>query len=188
MGRYSALKIDDITCRFPSEQPILTSLCEIGRIAEASWEDMYAKKTESLRSLYAAAQRAHTQLRQLAEKAGIGAGDISCGHDGGNGVAALHLHNCRFLLVNVTMWPHADRIAVYYHAVLVIFRPFLIAETLAYTQQKHGVMWLREACRHAVNAAQDSLVYINERYSTLEDCKVSRRRYCDSDLVIATFG
>lgn len=95
MGRYSALKMDDITCRFPSKQPVITNLCEIARITEASWEDMYAKKTESLRLLYAAAQCAHTQLRNFAEKAGIGAGDISSRHVGGNEVAALHLHNCR---------------------------------------------------------------------------------------------
>lgn len=33
-------------------------------------------------------------------------------------------------------------------------------------------MWLREACRHAVNAAQDSLVFMSSKYASSDTCKV----------------
>lgn len=176
MGRYSALRMDDITCNFPKHQPVLTSLCEIVRITEAYCEDMYTQKIESLRLLYTIAQRAHAQLRKFAEKAGIGTDDVCSRFNGSNDVTALHLHNgCLPIIFIPITQSYTDSGIVYYHAVLVTFRPFLIAETLAYTQQKHGIMWLREACRHAVDAAQDSLVYINNQYSRLEACKVRSR-------------
>lgn len=47
-------------------------------------------------------------------------------------------------------------------------------------------MWLREACRHAVDAAQDSLVYISNQYTAAEACKVgfqsSTHKLFDADL------
>jgi hypothetical protein len=66
----------------------------------------------------------------------------------------------------------ANRPSVYYHAILLIFRPFLVAEALAEIQQKHGIMWLREACRHATDAAQDSLVFVKTQQNASKACKV----------------
>jgi hypothetical protein len=66
----------------------------------------------------------------------------------------------------------ANRASVYYHAILLTFRPFLVAEALAETQQKHGLMWLREACRHATDAAQDSLIFVETQQNASEACKV----------------
>jgi hypothetical protein len=61
---------------------------------------------------------------------------------------------------------------VYYHSILLTFRPFLVTEALAGNQQKQGAMWLREACRHATDAAQDSLVFIDSERATTGSCKV----------------
>lgn len=65
-----------------------------------------------------------------------------------------------------------DANTVYYHAVLLNFRPFLVAEALVPNQQGFQPMWLREACRHAVNAAQDSLVFISSKFTSNEACRV----------------
>lgn len=93
MGRSSALKHEDISCRYPVGLPVLTSLCEIARIAEVNAEEMYLHKSESLQLLYVAAERTHEQLRRFAEKTGIGSSDV--GSRGGqySGSPALHLHN-----------------------------------------------------------------------------------------------
>jgi hypothetical protein len=93
MGRTSALKFSDITCRYPTALPVLTNLCELARIAEINAEEMYLHKSESLQLLYVAAERTHGQLRRFAEKAGIGSSDV--GTQGGQygGSPALHLHN-----------------------------------------------------------------------------------------------
>lgn len=76
MGRASALKFADITCQFPDDCPVLINLCEIARIAEYNAEEMYQRKSESLQLLCSTAERTYTQLRQFAERAGIGAMDL----------------------------------------------------------------------------------------------------------------
>lgn len=93
MGRSSALQVGDITCHFPDAQQTLTSLCEIARIAEANAEGMYLRKSESFQSLYSSANRTYAQLRQIAQKSGIGSSNL-----GGQGnqlleVPSLVLHN-----------------------------------------------------------------------------------------------
>jgi hypothetical protein len=93
MGRSSALKYGDITCRYPTAQPVLINLCKLARIAEINAEEMYLHKSESLQLLYAAAQRTHTQLRRFAEQAGIGCSDVDGRSRQYGELPALHLHN-----------------------------------------------------------------------------------------------
>ncbi|KAK5681586.1 hypothetical protein LTS10_006119 [Elasticomyces elasticus] len=163
MGRNSSLKMSDITCRLPAAQPVLTILCEIARIAEVNAEDMYHRRSESLQLLYVAAERTHAQLRHAAEQAGIGASIASNrGKQQHSEVAELHLQT------------------VYYHAVLLNFRPFLVAEALSERHQRHGVMWLREAYRHATDAAQDALVFISNQFNAAEACKVRLNTNCQA--------
>jgi hypothetical protein len=175
MGRTSALKFSDITCRYPDALPVLTNLCELARIAEVNAEEMYLHKSESLQLLYVAAERTHGQLRRFAEKAGIGSSDV--GSQGGQygGSPALHLHNGNAYFSH-TRASTANPPTVYYHSILLTFRPFLVTEALAGNRQKQGAMWLREACRHATDAAQDSLVFINNELDTTASCKVSTLR------------
>lgn len=91
MGRSSALKFDDISCRYPTALPVLENLCEMARLAEVNAEEMYLRKSESLQLLYVAAGRTHGQLRRFAEKAGIGSSDVGRRYGGSE---ALHLNNC----------------------------------------------------------------------------------------------
>ena len=93
MGRSSALKFADITCKLPDIHPVLAGLCEIAHIAELNAEEMYLRKSESLQLLYVAAERTYSHLRQFAERAGIAAMDVDDRGKQYGQVPALHLHN-----------------------------------------------------------------------------------------------
>lgn len=170
MGRQAALKMGDITCRFPVDEPALVSLCEIARVAEENAEIMYLRKSESLRMLCTAAEKTHAQLRHIAEQANLASSPRGDKCDPPGSLASLHLHNCMSRPIVILFGTNS--VVVYYHAVLLTFRPFLVAEALVPQHQKLQLMWLREACRHAVNAAQDSLVYISTSFASSEACKV----------------
>ena len=65
---------------------------------------------------------------------------------------------------------------VYYHVVMLTFRPFLLDRSAAQgrtSTQISGQMWLRQACRYATDAAQDSIVFISDKIRTTDACKVS---------------
>ena len=50
---------------------------------------------------------------------------------------------------------------MYYHAILLTFRPFLVAYAFMTDQARQNeALWLRQACKYAVDAAQDSTAYI----------------------------
>lgn len=93
MGRSSAIKYADVSCRFPDVHPVLKSLVEIARIAEQNAEEMYLRKSDSLQLLYVAAERTYVQLREFAERAGIAAMDVDERVKQHGDVPALHLHN-----------------------------------------------------------------------------------------------
>lgn len=66
---------------------------------------------------------------------------------------------------------------MYYHTILLTFRPFLVADyALASSKetQSADTMWLRQACRHAIDAAQDSIVFTTSMFRRVEACKTSR--------------
>jgi len=170
MGRSSALKFADITCQFPDVHPVLTGLCEIAHIAELNAEEMYQRKSESLQLLYVAAERTYSQLRQFAERAGIAAMDVDERVKQYGEVPALHLHNGKSRYHYGVLCKLIDSFPVYYHAVLLTFRPFLVA--MASSHQKQGLMWLRAACRKATDAAQDSLVFISNQQNAFTTCRV----------------
>lgn len=53
-------------------------------------------------------------------------------------------------------------LAVYYHAIILIFRPFLVANQAMRVTGGAGEikeMWMRQACRYAIDAAQDSIEF-----------------------------
>jgi hypothetical protein len=99
----------------------------------------------------------------------------------------------------------SDHTAVYYHTVLLTFRPFLIAHSekeksdsieVSVAAQNHSSpfdkedLWLRKACRLAIDAAQDNIVYIHHATLSLEACKVSSTRvrkwstdWCSGDII-----
>lgn len=58
---------------------------------------------------------------------------------------------------------------------MLTFRPFLIAKCTLYSKsvsEPLGQLWLRQACRHATDAAQDSISLMEEMYRNFPECKV----------------
>jgi hypothetical protein len=93
MGRRSSLKMSDISCPLPEDQDI-ACLCQLASIAENGTEVIYGQKHNSLRQLYLAAEKIHNQLRQFAERFGIGSASANPNNNLiSNGVTSLQLHN-----------------------------------------------------------------------------------------------
>lgn len=79
---------------------------------------------------------------------------------------------------------------VYYHTILITFRPFLIVAATRARQRRLSVsspagvatapglslagdeMWLREACRYAVDASRDQLSFLLNSVTEFDICKV----------------
>ncbi|KAF2008030.1 hypothetical protein P154DRAFT_528666 [Amniculicola lignicola CBS 123094] len=104
----------------------------------------------------------------LGRRGAISKGDItSCFPDQHPELTAL----CR--LAGVA----AETIQVYYHTLMLAFRPFLIAEFALRSNPNRNPneqMWLRRAYRVAVDAAQDLIQYISHKASISPTCQSLR--------------
>lgn len=160
VGRESSLKMADISSPLPEGQPLLVSMCRLSEIAECTAHTIYTQRYDSLRKLYTAAETIHAQLRDFAEKHGIGSAlENSQQATAAQDPASLILHN------------------LFYHTILLTYRPFLVADlALASTpdSQGAGAMWLRQACRTAIDSAQDGILYAHTQIKKHEDCRTSR--------------
>jgi hypothetical protein len=144
---------------------------------EETAESIYRKKADHIRQLYVNAEGLHTQLRQFAEVHGIASAHTKEARGPSHTIEALTLHNCKHHLYRkiMALCELRSTVSVYYLAVILIFRPFLVA---SYAMRTSGMrdsreMWLRQACRHAVDAAQDSIVFTNNMISNNSTCRVS---------------
>ncbi|KAK9426730.1 hypothetical protein SUNI508_00257 [Seiridium unicorne] len=159
LGRESALKMSDISASSPKDQPVLVGLCKLAQISEDGAKLIYGQRYESLGQLYVVAERIGTRLREFAEQYGIGSAGFANRHKTRGSVASLQLHN------------------VFYHVILLTYRPFLIAESALKPSSDHrepDTMWLRQACRYATDAAQDAIVYATSSYRKDDACKTGR--------------
>lgn len=164
VGRESSLKMADISSPFPEGQPLVVSMSRLAHIAENCARDIYTQRYDSPRKLYVAAESIHAQLREFASKHGITSPEeTSISHE----PASLILHNR------------------YYNTVLLTYRPFLVADhALAVAASADGKdvgaggggapLWLRQACRTAIDSAQDGIVYAHTQISKYESCRLTR--------------
>jgi hypothetical protein len=175
LGRESAIKMTDISTPFPDGLPILVGLSRLAQIAEEGAKTIYGRRYESLGQLYSASEKIHAQLREFSEQFGIGAAGLGRRQKFTDGIALLQLHNGESRPGTFTPRAFLTTLLVYYHAILLTFRPFLIAESaLRQSGSYHepDAMWLRQACRYATDAAQDTIVYASAAYRKTEGCKV----------------
>lgn len=160
VGRESSLKISDISSPFPEGQPLLVGMSRLAEIAERTSHMIYTQRYDSLRKLYMAAEAIHAQLRDFADKHGIGSAlENSQQAAVAQNPVSLMLHN------------------LFYHTILLTYRPFLVADAaLASTLdgQGSGAMWLRQACRIAIDSAQDGILYAHTQIKKHDCCRTSR--------------
>lgn len=163
VGRESALKMADISSPYPEGQPLVVSMSRLSQIAEIISKNIYTQRYNSLRKLYQAAESIHSQLREFADKHGITSPEeTSISHE----PASLILHNR------------------YYNTVLLTYRPFLVADHALAAASAEGKivegggvgcpMWLRQACRTAIDSAQDGIVYAHTQIRKYESCRLTR--------------
>lgn len=168
VGRESSLKIDDISSPYPVGQPLLVSMSRLAHIAEVITKVIYTQRYDSLRKLWSAAEAIHAQLREFADKHGIGSAGGE-GHARSHDPAWLILHN------------------LYYQTVLITYRPFLVADHALASGSVEGknnaelrgadggsAMWLRQACRTAIDSAQDGILYAHTQIRKYEICRATR--------------
>ncbi|KAJ8131716.1 hypothetical protein O1611_g1911 [Lasiodiplodia mahajangana] len=158
LGRESTFKKSSIRTPYPDHQPALIGLCKLAQIAEDSAATIYGLACTSLWQLYQAAEKIHSRLQACAEELGIASAAATR--------SSLFSHASTLLLNNV-----------YYHILLLTFRPFLIAEFALHLGAQHpssNHMWLRRACRIAIEAAQDCTVYMSQAYHEFDLCKSIR--------------
>lgn len=85
----------------------------------------------------------------------------------------------RISLLSFFFFHKAKNCVVYFHTVLLAFRPFLIAESaLSFQGIQHlsGQLWLRQACRRATDTAQDALCFLDNLFQKSEECRVCFNR------------
>ncbi|KAF5261783.1 hypothetical protein FOXYS1_7513 [Fusarium oxysporum] len=149
LGRKSALKMSDISCPLPKERPELVSFCRLSIIIEEAVDKIYNRRSESLLQLYEKAEGVHAQLLHYADKFGIASSSTGHNIEKLDCIGSLMLHS----------W--------YYLAVMLVFRPFLVADFALRSNgnfRHEERMWLRQACRYAIDAAQDSIAFTNSMF------------------------
>lgn len=163
VGRETSLKMSDISTPLPEDKPFLASISRLAHITEKLRTTIYTQRYDSLRRLYQAAEGIHAQLREFAAAHGIGSAheaDNACSED----PTTLMLYN------------------MFYHTLLLVYRPFLVAESALASspeeQSKGGggadAMWLRQACRTAIDSAQDQILHAHNQIRKHETCRTSR--------------
>lgn len=183
VGRETSIKMSDISTPLPEDQPFLVSISRLAHITEKLMNIIYTQRYDSLRKLYQAAEGIHAQLREFAAAHGIGSAheaDNACSED----PTTLMLYN------------------MFYHTLLLVYRPFLIADSALASspdgQSKRGpgggpggggggtgssssssstgadAMWLRQACRTAIDSAQDQILHAHNQIRKHDTCRTSR--------------
>ncbi|TDZ30785.1 putative transcriptional regulatory protein [Colletotrichum spinosum] len=159
VGRRSMVgRSDFASCPYPDGQPAMVALCQFASLIEEAVESIYNRRTDSLRQLYTKAEKLFESVRQHGDRWGLGSA-MPTEQDHWNAETSLLMHN------------------VYFHAILIIFRPFLIAEAALQSGSaagQTGDIWLRQACRHATDAAQDALAFTHSKLQGPEDCNTRR--------------
>ena len=179
MGRKSAMKMADISSPLPDNKLEIVGLSQLAHIVEDGAEAIYGRQCDSLLELYFAAERIHVRLRRFAEQFGLGLAPIKGQRVIDSDVASLQLHHCK-CYIELTLGTYISltnpKPPVYYHSILLTYRPFLVAESALRSGPRYHQdeqMWLRQACRHAIHAAQDSIVVTTGKLRTSEVCRVS---------------
>ncbi len=101
MGRESALRLEDISCPFPSDLSTPSGLCQLASIAEDAAEAIYGRRYGSLTQLHTAAEAILRRLHSFSHKFSIGSTSANASPAVSDGVGLLQLHCGKPLLCSV---------------------------------------------------------------------------------------
>ena len=92
MGRKSALRLEDISCPFPSDLSTPSGLCQLASIAEDAAAAIYGRRYGSLTQLHTAAEAILRRLHSFAHKFSIGSYSANASSAVSDEVGLLQLH------------------------------------------------------------------------------------------------
>ncbi|RJE21280.1 hypothetical protein PHISCL_06376 [Aspergillus sclerotialis] len=175
VGRKGVLTRDDIRCPFPDNQPLLVSHCGYATILQQACELIYLKNPRPLREVYSTAEGLYVRIRQWAKQSGLLPESNSSNEFFLDDVSKLMLYSGRSLGPDPSIFLFAKNVLGYFYLILLSFRPFLIAySALKSTSSDRPTeeLWIRQACRHATDAAQDYIVVVSNIFRISDACKV----------------
>ncbi|KAJ5087135.1 hypothetical protein N7456_010751 [Penicillium angulare] len=172
-GRPSSLALKDVAIEY-SRDPFIRVLVHLCKTISRSTEEIYGQHHESLLHMWRVARSIHKDLR---DHEFFTRQTLGFGLDSGIQTGSLGVQQTIFT-------------TLYYHTLLLTFRPFLIfrghlqRERKLAAQQAGGrpsghtaeiPPWLNEACNHVITAAQKTIHHLSEA-SRLNDL-VRQLRY-----------
>ncbi|KAF5653865.1 C6 zinc finger domain protein [Fusarium sp. NRRL 25303] len=145
VGRKGIIRRSDISCDYPENQTMLVDLCNLAAIQEQITSCPKGQKYCTLSQMYDNTRKLHLQAWGVSEDPWFGPSPLRCQGSGADEMARLLL--------------------VYCHFIHTIYRPFLIAEPALRASgqmERANAIWLRQACRYATDAAEDSIVITHQ--------------------------
>ncbi|KAF4450063.1 hypothetical protein F53441_6768 [Fusarium austroafricanum] len=159
VGRKSILKKANICSPYPNDQPMLVDLCNLAAVVEEATSSPNDQKNCTLCQMYDTTRRLHLKSWEVC------------------GTFWLRPNPLRLQGSKADMLSQLLVCNVYYHFIHTIYRPFLIAESAlrAARPESADALWLRQACRYATDAAEDSLILTRDIFKSFQNSNGMRR-------------
>ncbi|KAJ0157445.1 putative 30S ribosomal protein S17-like protein [Fusarium oxysporum f. sp. albedinis] len=159
VGRKGIIKRSDISCQYPDDQPMLVDLCNLAAIQEEATSCPNGQRYCSLSQMYGNTRKLHLRSWDVCGDLWFGPSPLRCQGSGADKMAQLLVCN------------------IYYHFIHTVYRPFLIAESALRASgqcERANAIWIRQVCRCATDAAEDSIVLTHQIFKSV-DTKGMRR-------------
>jgi hypothetical protein len=177
LGRKNMMRRSDIANHpFPDHHIVLAALSRLAVISEEAIGLLYTQRADSLHHLHSIAENLYRTLCAWGKDYGISseaAGNQR--NEALTAMASLILHSGKPSQSLAADYPITENLPVYFHTILLVFRPFMVAESaISVDGRSHhsSELWLRQACRRATNTAQDAIFFVNNLYEVSIECRV----------------
>ncbi|KAI4599596.1 hypothetical protein KJ359_001693 [Pestalotiopsis sp. 9143b] len=157
VGRKSMIRKVDIRWPFPLGQTTIVNLCRLMTVLEEGTGSIYGQGSDSFRKLHVVAEKTYDELHRIAQQCGIHSPTLTS--NSANPVGSMQLQ------------------MAYYYSIMLTFRPFLVIESASQptgASYQTGEIWLQQACRRAINAAQDCIQIASDMFRMYDVCKTKR--------------
>jgi hypothetical protein len=177
LGRKNMMRRSDIANHpFPDHHNILAALSRLAVISEEAIDSLYTQRADSLHHLHVTAENLYQTLCAWGKDYGIRSEAAeNQRNEALTPMASLILYSGKHSRSSAVDYPITEYSQVYFHTILLVFRPFMVAESaISVDDRSHlsSELWLRQACRRATNTAQDAIFFINNLYEASIECRV----------------